>query len=164
MRFDAYWLAVFSLYFMPTHSRTCSLLYGGSCLLDAVDGMLARRLNQSTQFGAILDMTIDRCATSCLLVFLAIAYPRWSIVFQGLISLDFASHFMHVYATSVMGTNNQSHKNIESRHWAMRLYYSNSVRLSCHRPDWENFPDCVKLTSGSRTYFSPCARSTSCSS
>lgn len=113
---------------MPIHPRTCSFLYSVSCLLDAVDGMVARKFNQSTQFGAVLDMTIDRCTTSCLLVFLAIAYPKWSILFQGLISLDFSSHFMHVYATLAMGTANQSHKKInENRPWAMRIYYSNVV-------------------------------------
>lgn len=122
-------LAIFSLYFMPIHPRTCSFLYTVSCLLDAIDGMLARRFNQSTQFGAILDMTIDRCTTSCLLVFLAVAYPQWSMLFQGLISLDFASHFMHVYATLAMGSTNQSHKKVhENRPWVMRIYYSNAVR------------------------------------
>lgn len=121
-------LAVISLYFMPIHPRVCSFLYSVSCLLDAIDGMLARKFNQSTQFGAMLDMTIDRCTTSCLLVFLAVAYPQWSILFQCLIILDFASHFMHVYATLVMGTTNQSHKKIgEGRPWAMRIYYSNVV-------------------------------------
>jgi CDP-diacylglycerol--inositol 3-phosphatidyltransferase len=106
-------LAVLSLYFMLIHLRTCSFLYSVSALLDAVDGMLARQFSQSTQFGAILDMTIDRCTTSCLLVFLAVAYPQWSILFQFLISLDFASHYMHVCATLVMGTANQSHKKID---------------------------------------------------
>jgi CDP-diacylglycerol--inositol 3-phosphatidyltransferase len=92
--------------------------------------MVARKFNQSTQFGAMLDMTIDRCTTACLLVFLAAAYPTWSILFQGLISLDFASHYMHVYATLMMGAANQSHKKIgQNRPWAMKIYYSNLV---CH--------------------------------
>ncbi|PNP48613.1 hypothetical protein TGAMA5MH_00303 [Trichoderma gamsii] len=45
-------------------------------------------------------MVTDRCTTSCLLVFLATAIPRWALVFQGLIALDFASHYMHMYASS----------------------------------------------------------------
>ena len=72
---------------MPLHPRTCCLLYTISCLLDALDGFAARRFGQSTRFGAVLDMVTDRCTTACLLVFLASAFPRWSIVFQGLISL-----------------------------------------------------------------------------
>lgn len=119
---------------MPLHPRTCSLLYSISCLLDALDGFAARKFEQSTKFGAVLDMVTDRCTTACLLVFLASAFPRWSIVFQGLISLDLASHYMHMYATLSMGGSGQSHKKIdESRSWILKMYYSNNVcaRTSC---------------------------------
>ena len=81
-----------------------------------------------TRFGAILDMITDRCTTACLLVFLSSAFPRWSIVFQGLISLDFASHYVHMYATLVMGGADTSHKNVDkSRSWILNLYYTNRV-------------------------------------
>lgn len=66
-----YWrivLAIASLYYMNLHPRTCSLLYSVSCLLDALDGYAARYLDQSTRFGAVLDMVTDRCTTACLLV------------------------------------------------------------------------------------------------
>lgn len=120
-------LAIASLYYMPLHPRTCSCLYSISCLLDALDGLAARQFNQSTRFGAVLDMITDRCTTSCLLVFLSSAFPRWSIVFQGLISLDFASHYMHMYATLTMGSG-QSHKKIDqSRSQLLHLYYNNRV-------------------------------------
>ncbi|KAF2864991.1 CDP-alcohol phosphatidyltransferase-domain-containing protein [Massariosphaeria phaeospora] len=123
-------LAIFSLYYMPVHPRTCSLLYSISCLLDAVDGWAARKFEQSTKFGAVLDMVTDRCTTSCLLVFLASAFPRWSLVFQGLISLDLASHYMHMYATLSMGGSGQSHKKVdESRSWVLKQYYSNNKVL-----------------------------------
>lgn len=123
-------LAVASLYYMPLHPRTCSLLYSISCLLDALDGFAARKFEQSTKFGAVLDMVTDRCTTACLLVFLASAFPRWSIVFQGLISLDLASHYMHMYATLSMGGSGQSHKKIdESRSWILKMYYSNNKVL-----------------------------------
>ncbi|KAF2749395.1 DEAD-domain-containing protein [Sporormia fimetaria CBS 119925] len=123
-------LAVASLYYMPLHPRTCSLLYSISCLLDALDGLAARHFQQSTKFGAVLDMVTDRCTTACLLVFLASAFPRWSIVFQGLISLDLASHYMHMYATLSMGGSGQSHKKVdESRSWVLKQYYSNNAVL-----------------------------------
>ncbi|KAK7517499.1 CDP-alcohol phosphatidyltransferase-domain-containing protein [Phyllosticta citriasiana] len=123
-------LAIASLYYMPLHPRTCSLLYSISCLLDALDGVAARRFQQSTKFGAVLDMVTDRCTTACLLVFLASAFPRWSIVFQGLISLDLASHYMHMYATLSMGGSGQSHKKVdESRSWILKMYYSNNKVL-----------------------------------
>ncbi|KAI0444457.1 CDP-diacylglycerol-inositol 3-phosphatidyltransferase-like protein PIS [Xylaria telfairii] len=123
-------LAIASLYYMPLHPRTCSLLYSISCLLDALDGYAARYFNQSTRFGAVLDMVTDRCTTSCLLVFLSSAFPRWAIVFQGLISLDFASHYVHMYATLAMGGSDESHKNVDkSRSWLLNLYYTNKTVL-----------------------------------
>lgn len=114
---------------MPLHPRTCSLLYSVSCLLDALDGVAARYFHQSTKFGAVLDMVTDRCTTACLLVFLASAFPRWSIVFQGLISLDLASHYMHMYATLSMGGSGQSHKKVDEARTGrlLYLYYNNKV-------------------------------------
>ncbi|KAH7389825.1 CDP-alcohol phosphatidyltransferase-domain-containing protein [Pyrenochaeta sp. MPI-SDFR-AT-0127] len=123
-------LALASLYYMPLHPRTCSILYSVSCLLDALDGYAARAYEQSTKFGAVLDMVTDRCTTSCLMVFLAQAFPRWSIVFQALISLDLASHYMHMYATLSMGESGQSHKNVdEKRSWLLKQYYTNNKVL-----------------------------------
>ncbi|KAI9817542.1 MAG: CDP-diacylglycerol-inositol 3-phosphatidyltransferase [Pycnora praestabilis] len=123
-------LALASLYYMPLHPRTCSLLYSVSCLLDALDGYAARYFNQSTKFGAVLDMVTDRCTTACLLVFLSSAWPRWSLLFQGLISLDFASHYMHMFATLSMGEAGQSHKKVDkSRSRILNLYYNNKTVL-----------------------------------
>lgn len=122
-------LAIASLYYMPLHPRTCSLLYSVSCLLDALDGYAARYFNQSTTFGAVLDMVTDRCTTACLLVFLSSAWPRWAIVFQSLISLDLASHYMHMYATLSLGGSNQSHKKIDrNQNWVLYQYYHSKVR------------------------------------
>jgi CDP-diacylglycerol--inositol 3-phosphatidyltransferase len=53
-------LAALSLYYMKSQPKTCTLLYGISCLLDAADGQAARMLGQSTKFGAVLDMVTDR--------------------------------------------------------------------------------------------------------
>lgn len=121
-------LALVSLYYMPLHPRTCTLLYSISCLLDALDGYAARYFEQSTKFGAVLDMVTDRCTTACLLVFLSSAWPRWALLFQGLISLDLASHYIHMYATLVMGGGDTSHKQVDkSRSWILNLYYTNKV-------------------------------------
>lgn len=127
-------LAFASLYYMPLHPRTCSFLYSVSCLLDALDGHAARAFEQSTRFGAVLDMVTDRCTTSCLLVFLSSAFPRWAILFQCLIALDFSSHYMHMYATLVVGGTSSSHKNIDkTKSWILNLYYTNKVGLLRHR-------------------------------
>ncbi|CAK7568107.1 MAG: phosphatidylinositol synthase 1 (CDP-alcohol phosphatidyltransferase1) [Sporothrix epigloea] len=123
-------LAIASLYYMPLHPRTCSLLYSVSCLLDALDGYAARYFEQSTRFGAVLDMVTDRCTTACLIVFLSTAFPRWAIIFQGLVALDLASHYMHMYATLAMGGAETSHKAVDrSRSWLLNLYYTNKTVL-----------------------------------
>ncbi|KAL9089814.1 MAG: hypothetical protein Q9165_005608 [Trypethelium subeluteriae] len=149
-------LAIISLYFMPLHPRRCSFLYSVSCLLDAVDGVAARRFQQSTKFGAILDMITDRCTTACLLVFLASAFPRWAILFQGLISLDLASHYVHMYATLTMGGSGQSHKKIdEGRSWILKQYYSNNNVLFTFCALNETFFIALYLLSFSSPLISP---------
>ncbi|CAZ80429.1 unnamed protein product [Tuber melanosporum] len=121
-------LAGCSLYFMSYHPHYCTLLYTLSCLLDALDGWAARRFNQSTKFGAVLDMVTDRCTTACLLCFLSSAYTKWAILFQGLISLDLASHYMHMYASLERGAG--SHKKVEKKmSRVLNLYYSNNKIL-----------------------------------
>ena len=56
-------LAIISFYFMPTRPWLASSTYLLSGLLDAFDGWAARKFNQRTMFGAVLDMVIDRWAT-----------------------------------------------------------------------------------------------------
>jgi hypothetical protein len=45
---------------MSTHPKNSILAYGISCLLDAADGHAARALGQTSKFGAVLDMVVDR--------------------------------------------------------------------------------------------------------
>lgn len=105
---------------MSYHPIYCTITYSVSCLLDAVDGQVARARGETSKFGAVLDMVTDRfvlnsiaistvtdvyhsCTTSCLLCYLAIAYPTWAILFQFLIALDFSSHYMHMYRYANLG-------------------------------------------------------------
>lgn len=144
---------------MPLHPRTCSGLYSISCLLDALDGVAARYFQQSTRFGAVLDMVTDRCTTACLLVFLSSAWPRWALLFQGLISLDLASHYMHMYATLTMAGTGQSHKKVDqSRSRLLHLYYNNKVLTPTLRTKILNSPG------SNRVSFSRSVPSTSYSS
>ncbi|QRW14465.1 CDP-alcohol phosphatidyltransferase [Ceratobasidium sp. AG-Ba] len=122
-------LAGISLHYMGTHPGTCTLLYGVSCLLDAVDGQAARALNQTSKFGAVLDMVTDRCTTSCLLCYLASRYTSYATLFQMLITLDFSSHYMHMYSSLVTGS--KSHKAVTSEvSRILWYYYNNSVLKS----------------------------------
>lgn len=119
-------LAALSLYYMQIHPKACTFLYGVSCLLDAVDGLAARKLGQSTKFGAVLDMVTDRCTTACLLCYLTKTYPRAALLFQALITLDFSSHYIHMYSTLLTGA--ASHKLVtEDVSRILWYYYNDSV-------------------------------------
>jgi CDP-diacylglycerol--inositol 3-phosphatidyltransferase len=83
---------------MPKSPKLCTLIYFISCILDVFDGLAARKLGQESKFGAVLDMVTDRCATACLLCFLSSTYPQHSLLIMFLITLDFSSHYIHMYS------------------------------------------------------------------
>nr|SVE73776.1 EOG090X0BWK [Daphnia atkinsoni] len=116
-------LGIGSLYFMPTHYGLAASLYILSGLLDAFDGHAARILNQSTKFGAMLDMLTDRCATMCLLATLGTFYPSYLFFFQLVMVVDISCHWIHLHTSVVSG--NTSHKNIAIEENALlRFYYT----------------------------------------
>jgi len=116
-------LAAVSMHYMSYHPKYCTVLYCISCLLDAVDGPVARARGETSKFGAVLDMVTDRCTTSCLLCYLTSAYPNWALFFQFLIALDFSSHYMHMYSSLVTGS--LSHKAVKSDvSLIMSIYYN----------------------------------------
>ncbi|KAK4686166.1 CDP-diacylglycerol--inositol 3-phosphatidyltransferase, partial [Tremellales sp. Uapishka_1] len=119
-------LAAASLVYMPYHPKLCTLLYAVSSFLDVADGQAARALNQTSKFGAVLDMVTDRCATACLLCFLASTYPRYALIFQFLITLDFSSHYIHMYSSLLTGSS--SHKKVTLEVSRILWYYYNDSR------------------------------------
>ncbi|TGZ75843.1 hypothetical protein CRM22_000156 [Opisthorchis felineus] len=121
-------LLLYSCWHMRTDCWLTVFAYVVSGLLDAVDGYAARALNQSSRFGAMLDMLVDRCATMCLLACLATFYPNYVFLFQMSMLVDIASHWLHLH-TSVAG-GRQTHKAIDlSGNSVLRLYYHNKIVL-----------------------------------
>lgn len=107
-----------------SHPIMSCVIYLSSCLLDAVDGSIARLLKQESTFGQVLDMVIDRSSTASLLVRLGFMYPAYIIPVQVLISLDFSSHYMIMFASTI---NKISHK---TRHSGLlSFYYDSNVIL-----------------------------------
>eukprot|EP00128_Syssomonas_multiformis_P009927 Colp12_sorted_trinity150504_noHs@33295 len=121
-------LAFVAFYYMTTDPFLCFVTYVLSSFLDAIDGHAARMFNQSTKFGAVLDMVTDRCATTCYLIGLAVIYPSYAIVFQFLVALDIGSHWIHMFNSLSKG--NESHKAIsKDQNWFLRLYYTSRTVL-----------------------------------
>lgn len=101
-------LAFISFYFMPFNCIIASLCYVTSALLDAFDGHAARAFNQSTKFGAMLDMLTDRCGTTCLIVTLCYFYPKYMFLFQTSIFIDIFCHWIFLHSQMLRGRT--SHK------------------------------------------------------
>ncbi|XP_057784225.1 probable CDP-diacylglycerol--inositol 3-phosphatidyltransferase 2 [Salvia miltiorrhiza] len=100
-----------------------SLLYFVSFVCDALDGWFARKLNQVSTFGVVLDMVTDRISTACLLVVLSQVY-RPGLIFLSLLALDIASHWFQMHSTFLVGKS--SHKDVkDSSSWLFKLYYRN---------------------------------------
>ncbi|XP_032442405.1 CDP-diacylglycerol--inositol 3-phosphatidyltransferase isoform X1 [Xiphophorus hellerii] len=126
-------LALLSFYLMPSSPWPAVFCYLLSALLDAFDGHAARALDQATKFGAMMDMLTDRCATMCLLVNLALLYPAYAFLFQLSMSLDIASHWLHLHSSTVKGSG--SHKTIDlSGNPILRLYYTSKPVLVLFQP------------------------------
>ncbi len=103
--------------------QLCIGLYAIAFILDEFDGRAARAYNQSSNFGAALDMVADRSATAGLCLILAQLYPNYLLAFIGAIALDISSHYYLIYATAILGE--ASHK--DSVKWStnglLKLYY-----------------------------------------
>ncbi|TPP67531.1 CDP-diacylglycerol--inositol 3-phosphatidyltransferase [Fasciola gigantica] len=113
---------------MRVSCAASAVAYIISGLLDAVDGHAARLLDQSTKFGAMLDMLVDRCASMCLLACLIVFYTEWMFAFQLVMIVDIASHWLHVHSSIAGGA--QSHKTVDfSKTPLLRIYYQNRIVL-----------------------------------
>lgn len=92
-----------SLFTYQNYPIQTILLYGFSQLFDMFDGMAARKFNQSTDFGAVLDMVCDRASDAVILAMLGSLYPEYSWLFYGDIILDLTSHWYQMYAALSSG-------------------------------------------------------------
>lgn len=84
---------------------------------------MARKYNQVSSLGAVLDMVTDRSSTAGLMCFLCVQYPQWCVFFQLMLGLDITSHYMHMYASLSAGKT--SHKSVgEGESRLLHLYYT----------------------------------------
>ncbi|CAI0445356.1 unnamed protein product [Linum tenue] len=104
------------------------ILYFISFVCDGIDGWAARKFNQVSTFGAVLDMITDRISTACLLVILSQVY-RPGLTFVSLLALDIGSHWLQMYSTFLLGK--ASHKDVkDSTSWLFRAYYGNRMFMA----------------------------------
>lgn len=115
--------AILSFMTMKNYPFFTALLYSTSCLLDALDGTMARKYDQCSGLGAVLDMVTDRSTTSGLMCFLCMAYPKYAVAFQTLLALDISSHYMHMYSSLTGGASSHKQVSAESSK-LLHLYYT----------------------------------------
>uniref|UniRef100_A0A8C3QK04 CDP-diacylglycerol--inositol 3-phosphatidyltransferase n=1 Tax=Cyanoderma ruficeps TaxID=181631 RepID=A0A8C3QK04_9PASS len=121
-------LAAVSFWLMPTNPGPALTFYGLAGLLDAVDGHMARLLDQGSRVGAMLDMLTDRLSSLCLLLNLALLQPRWAPLLQLCMALDVASHWLHMHWSTLQGAS--SHKAVGGEgHPLLRRYYGSRPLL-----------------------------------
>ena len=122
-------LGIVSFAYAFDNYKLAVVAYSASQLLDALDGYAARALNQSSMFGAVLDMVTDRVSSNILLMILAVLYGKDKfLIFAGLAMLDYASHWFSMYASVYVGAT--SHKAMTpSRPWLLRMYYGSKLLL-----------------------------------
>ncbi|KAH9679192.1 CDP-diacylglycerol--inositol 3-phosphatidyltransferase 1 [Citrus sinensis] len=125
-----YWLhgfdGIFHFYVVNVRYLSVMRVLGAfSFVCDAIDGWCARKFNQVSTFGAVLDMVTDRISTACLLVILSQVY-RPGLVFVSLLALDIGSHWLQMYSTFLTGKTN--HKDVkDSTNWLFKAYYGNRM-------------------------------------
>ncbi|KHN77723.1 CDP-diacylglycerol--inositol 3-phosphatidyltransferase [Toxocara canis] len=112
--------AIVALEAMPYAPFRAALSYAISAGLDAIDGYLARKYNQSSRFGAMLDQLTDRCALLAMVMCLCSFYPDHLFALQMSALIDIASHWLHLHATDITGK--VTHK--ASDNPILHLYYT----------------------------------------
>lgn len=102
------------------------ILFTIAGLLDAIDGAVARKFNQESNLGVIMDYAIDRIIVAGFYIGITTLYPAYWIVFFLLLSLDMGSHLFYLNVTRLEGK--ASHKLTQvTDPWLLRLYYKPKV-------------------------------------
>lgn len=132
-------LALSSFGLMIISSATTGSLWKISMVLyllaftgDLFDGIVARKLNQTSGYGGVLDMITDRCSTLGFLYVLSgdyapidqqIGFPAYRLLFLCLILLDVSSHWVQMHSTLSTGQHHKSETGNKGRHFLVRWFY-----------------------------------------
>lgn len=111
--------------YVPSQWILALTLYLGSFVGDLFDGIAARKFNQCSNYGGLIDMVTDRCSTTGLLYLLSGEYgsPIFRLTYLFLILLDISSHWCQMYSTASLQTHHKSDKGNAGRFFLVRWYY-----------------------------------------
>lgn len=121
-------LLIFGMCISTTYPMTCLIMIILSCLLDALDGILARKLNQSSVLGSALDFAIDRMTLAAIMILLMHIQPQYWLFWLFILLLDSGSHFLHLYAS--LPQSHLNHKDMDAtENRFLKQYYENKAVL-----------------------------------
>jgi len=124
-----------------SHPITCGFFYGLGQAFDALDGTAARKFNQCSKFGAVLDMLTDRMSTAVLWIVLSHFYPSWWGLFTFLLVLDIVSHWCQMYSS--LAQHKTTHKGGDNP--LLNFYYTFPYALLVHCMCQELFFTCLYM-------------------
>ncbi len=70
---------------IPYAMPIAAIIFGVAGLTDLLDGYLARKLNQTSAFGAFLDPVADKLIVTCALVIVVYRHPSMHVLIPALI-------------------------------------------------------------------------------
>lgn len=117
--------------FLPEYWLLSVFLYLSNFIGDLFDGLVARKLDQCSTYGGVLDMITDRCSTQGLLFILAIEsekqtdlpVPVVRMIFLLLGILDISSHWVQTYSALTTGHHHKSEEGNKGRNFLVRWFY-----------------------------------------
>jgi CDP-diacylglycerol--inositol 3-phosphatidyltransferase len=108
------------------YSDRAIVLYCLSFVGDMFDGMAARKFNQCSTFGGVLDMVTDRCTTLSMIIILTWIYTdtteKLNLMFLAI--LDISSHWFQMYAAATLGQHHKSEEANKKRFFLVKWYYT----------------------------------------
>ncbi|CRG97546.1 CDP-diacylglycerol--inositol 3-phosphatidyltransferase, putative [Plasmodium gallinaceum] len=123
-------LALFGFMICRQNLPIFAVFYATSQMLDGLDGWTARKYNQTSVFGQILDQITDRLSTCLLYLLISNVYDKYVLVVGLIMIADIGGHYFHSTSCAIAG--NRTHKKIEKGNRLLKLYYERqSVMVMC---------------------------------
>jgi CDP-diacylglycerol--inositol 3-phosphatidyltransferase len=117
---------------LPEYWILAVALYLANFIGDLFDGFFARKLNQCSTYGGVLDMVTDRCGTLGLFLVLSaeymdvdatLSFPIFRPAFLVLAILDISSHWVQAYSALTTGHHHKSEEGNKGRNILVRWFY-----------------------------------------
>jgi CDP-diacylglycerol--inositol 3-phosphatidyltransferase len=123
-------LSFVGLYVSTTSPVRAVAIWIASALLDLVDGPIARRLDQTSRFGVLLDIAADNVLRAC--VWIAAASASGDASVQVVAAAVICLEWLTMLSTQLQAHHDAKHwKSASSRvndHWLFRAMFRNNFR------------------------------------